>query len=69
MGKWKSLIVACLGLGVATGVGFYIYRSISSEENSYTMKVMAKELGRNSFSIMCRGNRTFQTKVCKLVLI
>lgn len=44
MGKWKSLIVACLGLGVATGVGFYIYRSISSEENSYTTKVMAKEL-------------------------
>ena len=45
MGKWKSLIVACLGLGVATGVGFYIYRSISSEENSYeAMKVMAKEL-------------------------
>jgi len=44
MGKWKSLIVACLGLGVATGVGFYIYRSISSEENSYTIKVMAKEL-------------------------
>lgn len=28
MGRWKSFIVAFVGLGIATGVGVYLYRNV-----------------------------------------
>ena len=40
MGNLKTFFLACLGLGIAAGAGFYLYRKFTStdeeEENSAT---------------------------------
>ncbi|KAL9989049.1 hypothetical protein ACROYT_G003557 [Oculina patagonica] len=40
MGKLKTFFLACLGIGIAAGAGFYLYRTFASkdeeEENSAT---------------------------------
>lgn len=43
MGKFKGIFVACLGLGIAAGAGYYLYRKFISrndeEENNGATQV------------------------------
>ena len=46
MGNLKTFFLACLGLGIAAGAGFYLYRKFTStdgeEENSATQVTAIK---------------------------
>ncbi|KAL9989057.1 hypothetical protein ACROYT_G003565 [Oculina patagonica] len=45
MGKLKTFFLACLGIGIAAGAGFYLYRKFSSkdEEEKYSATEGATE--------------------------
>ena len=32
MGKFKTVFVACLGLGIAAGAGYYLYKKFLSKD-------------------------------------
>ena len=64
MGKFKTIFAACLGLGVAAGAGYYLYRRFSSkdgrnEDASLTQVKKNRKVNRSLEKKMLVPSRSF----------